>query len=167
MTHRNLPGSVSTSVRQVLVARRPAGTLIAAGVLQVGQALMWMFVGLSVSTGNGDLRGEPVTVVLLIGAILAFSVGGFALGLAAGMLGRSEVCRVASVVFQVVFGALIIVGSIDLIRSHDKDLTISLDPTTGPAFGVSSGFIVVMLATCVAAVVLLVCRQSSWATRRS
>lgn len=169
MTHRNLLERGSTVPRGAVAVRRsaPAGTLIVAGVLQTGQALMWMFVGLLVSAGDGAARGEPVAVVLLIAAILAFAVGGFALALAAGTLGRSEVCRIASVVFQVVFGAVIIAGSVDLIRSHSATgLTISLDPTTGPAFPVSAGLIVVLLSTCVAVVVLLMCRQSSWATRR-
>lgn len=171
MTHRSLLETGTAPVRGAVSARAVpggrTGTLIAAGVLQVGQALVWMFVGLLVGTGDGASRGEPVAVVLLIAAILAFSVGGFALALAAGTLGRSDVCRIASVVFQVVFGGVIIAGSIDLIRSHSATgLTISLDPTTGPAFGVSTGLIVVMLSTCVAALALLMCRQSSWATRR-
>lgn len=166
MTQCDLPEVVSGAGQKVIVERRPSGTLIAAGVLQVAQALMWMFVGLLVGIGDGSLRGDPVTVVLLIAAILAFSVGGFALCLAAGTLGRSEVCRVASVVFQMVFVAVIIAGVIDEIRSHSDGLTITLDPSTGAVFPISSALIVVSLVTCVAAVALLVCRQSSWATRR-
>jgi hypothetical protein len=166
MTHCDLPEAVQAAGRQVTVERRPPGTLIAAGVLQAGQALMWMFVGLLVGLGDADLRGDPVTVVLLIAAILAFSVGGFALCLAAGTLGRSEVCRVASVVFQVVFASVMIAGSIDLIRSHRTGLTITLHPATGPAFPINPEIVVVLLATCVAAVALLVCRPSTWATRR-
>jgi hypothetical protein len=166
MTYCDLPEAVPAVRRQVIVERRPPGTLIAAGVLQAVQALLWIFVGLLVGMGDGDLRGEPVTVVLLIAAIFAFSIGGFALCLAAGTLGRSEVCRVASVVFQVVFGAVMIAGSVDLIRSHSTGLTITLDPTTGPAFPVSPGLVLTLLAMCVAAVALLVSRPSTWATRR-
>jgi hypothetical protein len=144
-----------------------AGTLIAAVVLQAGQALMWMFVGLLVGMGDGEVgTGQPVTVVLVIAAILAFSVGGFVLALAAGTLGRSDVCRIASVVFQVVSGVVLVVSAVDLIdHRHGAGMTITLDPTTGPAFLVSPGFIVAMLASCVAVAVLLLCRQSSWATR--
>jgi hypothetical protein len=148
-------------------AEGSAGTLIAAVVLQAGQALMWMFIGLLVGMGDGDVgSGQPVKVVLVIAAILAFAVGAFVLALAAGTLGRSDACRIASVVFQVVSGVVIIGGAIDLVDHRTgAGMAITLDPTTGPAFLVSPGFIAVMLASCVAVVVLLLCRQSSWATR--
>jgi hypothetical protein len=148
-------------------AEGSAGTLVAAVVLQAGQALMWMFIGLLVGMGDGDVgSGQPVKVVLVIAAILAFAVGGFVLALAAGTLGRSDACRIASVVFQAVSGVVIIGGAVDLVDHRGRSgMTITLDPTTGPAFLVSPGFIVLMLGSCVAVVALLLCRQSSWATR--
>ena len=144
-------------------AEGSAGTLVAAVVVQAGQALMWMFIGLLVGMGDGDVgSGQPVKVVLVIAAILAFAVGAFALALAAGTLGRSDACRIASLVFQVVSGVVTIGGAVDLAGHR---MTITLDPTTGPAFLVSPGFVAVMLVSCIAVVVLLLCRQSSWATR--
>jgi hypothetical protein len=193
MTQPDLPGSPIVSAgsmivlpprRPVLVhrpddadlpvrpptTRAPAGALLAASLLQAGQALLWMFMAMLMGLGNGATSarsGEPVTVVLVIAAILAFAIGCFVLALAAGVFSRSDVCRVASVVFQVLFGALALVGSFDVIDNRSRaGLTIMLDPTTGPTFLISPGFIVILLSSCVAAVVLLTSRQASWATRR-
>jgi hypothetical protein len=80
------------------------------------------------------------------------------------MLRRSDVCRVASLTFQVVMGTLIVVTCVELLgRGHA--LRITFDPTSGPAFLVRPGFVVAMLVVCVTVVVLLACRRSSWATR--
>ncbi|HEX5404721.1 MAG TPA: hypothetical protein VFX16_20725 [Pseudonocardiaceae bacterium] len=161
------PSGADTPPSDQPVAEGSAGTLIAAVVLQAGQALMWMFVGLLVGMGDGDVSsGQPVRVVLVIAAILAFAVGAFVLALAAGTLGRSDACRIASVVFQAVSSVIIIGGAVDLIGHRTgAGMTITLDPTTGPAFLVSPGFIAAMLVSSVAVAVLLLCRQSSWATR--
>ena len=148
------------------VSRGPAGTLIAAGVLQAGQALMWMFVGLLIGMGEAEVHhGQPVTVVLVIAAVGAFAVGVFVFALAAGTLGRSDVCRVASVVFQAVSGAFVVAACVDLFDHRRGGLTIMLDPTTGPAFLIRPGFVIAMLVTSIAVAALLLCRQSSWATR--
>jgi hypothetical protein len=148
--------------------RAPASALLAGALLQAGQALLWMFMGMLMGIGSSSgLSGEPVTVVLVIAAILAFAIGCFVLALAAGVFSRSDVCRVASVVFQVVFGLLALVGSFDVIDNRSRaGLTIMLDPTSGPAFLISPGFILILLASCVAVFVLLTSRQAAWATRR-
>ncbi|HEX3590220.1 MAG TPA: hypothetical protein VHV74_11345 [Pseudonocardiaceae bacterium] len=148
--------------------RGPAGTLVAAGVLQAAQALMWMFLGLLIGMGEADVhRGQPVTVVLVIAAVGAFAIGIFVLALAAGTLGRSDVCRVASVVFQAVSGAFVVAACISLLNHGGGSLTIMLDPTTGPTFLVRPGFVVAMLVSTIAVAVLLMCRQSYSATRSS
>lgn len=148
------------------VPRGPAGTLIAAGVLQAAQALMWMFLGLLIGMGDADVhRGQPVTVVLVIAAIGAFAIGVFVLALAAGVVGRSDVCRVASVVFQAVSGAFVIAACVDLLNHRGGGLTIMLDPTTGPTLLVRPGFVVAMLMSSIAVAVLLMCRRSYSATR--
>jgi hypothetical protein len=189
MTQPDLPGSPIVSARHVIVlpprrpvlvhrpddadlparpptTRAPAGALLAASILQAGQALLWMFTGMLMGIGNGDASGEPVTVVLVIAAILAFAVGCFTLALAAGMFGRSDACRVAGVVFQCVFGAIVLAGTVDLIGNHSRvGLTIMLDPTSGPTFLISPGFLVILLSSCVATAVLLTCKQASSATK--
>jgi hypothetical protein len=133
--------------------------LLAAVVLQAGQAVVWLLVGLAmvlgaVHTSSSSAVGEPVAVVLTIAAILAFAISGFVLALAAGILRRSDVCRVASVIVQVVFGAVVLAGTVEVIHTG-SGLTLSLDPLAGPSFPISPGFVGVLLASCVAAVVLL------------
>ena len=144
---------------------------MAAAVLQAGQAVVLLFVGLVMVGGYGvaHLSGparvrEPVAVVLVIAAILAFATGAFVFALAAGTLRRSDVCRIASVIVQCVFGALILAASVKSIQTH-AGLTISLDPATGPAFLVTPGYIAVLLTSCAAVAALLLCRPSSSATR--
>jgi hypothetical protein len=147
------------------VTRAPSGTLVAAAVLQAGQALLWMFVGMLMGIGDsGTHSGEPVTVVLVIAAILAFAVGCFALALAAGVFGRSDVCRLASVVFQLVFAVIVLIGSFGVIGGG-VGLTVTFDPVTGPAFMISPTVVVLALSSCVAVAVLLTCRPSLTATR--
>jgi hypothetical protein len=190
MTQLDLPGSPIVSARHMIVlpprrpvlvhrpddvdlparppiTRAPAGALVAASILQSGQALLWMFAGMLMGIGHGGTRsGEPVAVVLVIAAILAFAVGCFTLALAVGMFGRSDVCRIASVVFQCVFGAIVLAGFVDVIDNHSAvGLTITLDPTSGPTFLISPGFLVILLSSCVATAVLLTCRQAATATR--
>lgn len=120
----------------------PVGTLIAAGVVQSGQALTWVLVGLLIGAGDRGVRpGQPVTVVLAIAAILAFGIGCFALALAAGTIRGCEVCRVASVLFQLASAGLIVgVGTSVLSQVPQR--------AAGAAF-------VVLLVSCVAVVMLL------------
>jgi hypothetical protein len=147
------------------MTRAPSATLIVAAVLQAAQALVWMFVGMLMGIGGGDTHtGQPVTVVLVIAAILAFAVGCFVLALAAGMFGRSDVCRLASVVLQLVFAVAVLAGSFDAIRGG-AGMAVTLDPLTGPAFMISPTIVLLALASCVAVAVLLVSRQSVRATR--
>jgi hypothetical protein len=144
---------------------------MAAVVLQAGQALLWLLLGLILAIGYSGVRtsdvspvSEPVAVVLVIAAILAFVLGGFVLALAAGTLRRSDVCRIASVIVQCVFGVLILAGSVKVI--HDRTgLTIALDPAAGPTFLLTPAFIGGLMASCVAVAVLLLCRPSTRATR--
>jgi hypothetical protein len=126
----------------------PVGTLIAAGVVQSGQALTWVLVGLLIGTGDKSLgHGQPVTVVLAIAVILAFAIGGFALALAAGTLRGSDVCRIASVLFQLASAGLVLGIGTSVVRQV-------ADPAAGAAF-------VVLLASCVAVIVLLLWPRSS------
>lgn len=140
-------------------------------MLQAGQAVAWLLVGLVLVVGHSGAHpsgpgklGEPVAIVLAIAAILAFATGAFVFGLAAGTLRRSDVCRIASVIVQCVFGALILAASVKAIQTR-AGLTIALDPASGPAFLVTRGSIAVLLASCVAVSVLLLCRPSSAATQ--
>lgn len=173
MTQHDQPGTTVAPVRKaVRPAPRPpavphphrmlpSGALLAAVVLQIGQAAVWLLIGIVMTFGDTAVRpstasalDEPVAVVLAIAAILAFAICGFVLALAAGVLRRSDVCRVASVIVQVVFGALVLTGTIEIIR-HGGGLRIALDPLAGPSFPITPGFVGVLLASCVAAVVLL------------
>lgn len=125
----------------------PVGTLIAAGVIQSGQALTWVLVGLLIGTGDNSLRhGQPVTVVLAIAAILAFAIGCFALAMAAGTLRGSDVCRVASVLFQL--------ASAGLVMGIGTSVRQVADPAAAAAF-------VVLLVSCVAVAILLVWPRQS------
>ncbi len=140
-------------------------------MLQAGQALLWVFFGLILAIGyrGAHLNGpaavnQPVAVVLIIASILAFAIGAFVLALAAGTYRRSDVCRIASVVVQCVFGILILAGSLLAIQTR-SGLTLSLDPASGPAYLVTPGFMAILLVSCVAVAALLLCRPSSWATR--
>lgn len=175
-----MEGAVATTAaaprataEQPAPSRHPSGTLIAAVVLQSCQALVWLLVGLLMTIGyngahiSGPSRvNEPVAVVLVIAAILAFAIGAFVLALTAGVLGRSDVCRVASVIFQTVFGALVLAGSIEIIHNGTAaGLTIALAPDTGPAFLITPTVIAALLTSCIATAALLLHRQSTWATK--
>lgn len=126
----------------------PVGTLIAAGVIQSGQALTWVLVGLLIGTGDKALRhGQPVTVVLAIAAILAFAIGCFALAMAAGTLRGSEVCRIASVLFQIASAGLVVGVGTSVVRQVS-------DPAAAAAF-------VVLLVSCVVVAMLLLWPRQS------
>lgn len=126
----------------------PVGTLIAAGVVQSGQGLTWVLVGLLIGTGDKSLRhGQPVTVVLAIAAILAFAIGCFAVALAAGILRGSDVCRIASVLFQLGSTGLVVGIGVSVVRQV-------ADAAAGAAF-------VVLLVSCVAVVMLLLWPRQS------
>lgn len=143
----------------------PAGTLVAAGVLQAAQALLWLFTGALIGFGGTDARGDPATVVLVIAAAGSVAVGVFVLALAAGTIGRSDVCRVASLVFQAVLAVFILIACVRSIeRAHA--LLIRLDPTAGPVFLVRPGFLLAVLVLCLTVLGLLACRPSASATRR-
>lgn len=169
-THATAPRAITRRT----VARKPsAATLVAAVAVQSCQAVLWLFAGLLMTIGymgahwNGPAKvNEPVAVVLIIAAILAFAVGAFVLALSVGVLGRSEVCRIASVIFQAVFGALTLAGSAEIIRERSAaGLRIALDPATGPEFLLTPTVVAAMLASCIAAASLLLCHQTAWATR--
>ncbi|HEX3650560.1 MAG TPA: hypothetical protein VHV49_19205 [Pseudonocardiaceae bacterium] len=120
----------------------PVGTLVAAGVVQAGQAFTWVLVGLLIGLGDKGLRhGQPVTVVLAIAAILAFAIGCFALALAAGTIRGSDVCRIASVLFQLASAGLIIGVGTSVVRQVPEQVA-------GAAF-------VMLLVSCVATAMLL------------
>lgn len=86
--------------------------LVVGVVLQSCQAVVCMvfglLLGLDAGLGGGLVRhGDPLVVVLVIAASLVVAVGGFGLALAAGAV-RSDGCRTASAVFQLVFGLLLL-----------------------------------------------------------
>lgn len=119
----------------------PVGTLIAAGVVQAGQALTWLLVGLLIGTGDQSLRqGQPVMVVLGIAVILVIGIAGFGLAMAAGTIRGSDVCRVASMVFQIASTGLVIGVGTSVVHQVP-------DPAAGAAFVVLtvSGVTVLML----------------------
>jgi hypothetical protein len=97
--------------------------LLVGVVLQSCQALVWMVSGLLLGLDAGGLvrHGDPVVVVLVIAASLVVAVGGFGLALAAGAV-RSDGCRTASAVYQVVFGLLLLAAR--LVMAHVPDLVL-------------------------------------------
>ena len=99
--------------------------LIVGVVLQSCQALVWMVFGLLLGLDAGGLvrHGDPVVVVLVIAASLVVAVGGFGLALAAGAI-RSDGCRTASAVFQVVFGLLLLAARFLMV--HVPDLVVMM-----------------------------------------
>lgn len=136
---------------------RPLSTaLVAVVVVQCCQALVWMTSGLIIGIGDGLRRDDPAAAVLVIAAIVVFSIGGFGFGLALGMITRSDECRVASAVFQIVFATLFLVGAFVVIRvGHGGVLSAVLDP----AARLAAPLTLVMPASCaVAAILLLVPR---------
>ena len=158
------------SSRPAVPTKSPA-TLVAAAILQAGQALLWVIVGLVLVIGYHGARlkapamvSPPVAVVLVIAAILAFAIAAFMLALAAGTVRRSDVCRIASVITQCVFGTLILAGTVRAIQTRAA-VTLALDPAAGPAIPLTPVFIAVLLVSCVGVAALLLCRQSTGATR--
>ena len=140
-----------------IMPSRPLPTaLVAVVVVQCCQALVWMTSGLIIGIGEGLRRDDPTAVVLVIAAIVVFSIGGFGFGLALGMISRSDECRVASAVFQVVFAALFLVGAFVVIHVGQRGvLSVVLDP----AARLAAPLTIVMPASCaVAAILLLVPR---------
>ena len=102
--------------------------LVAVVVVQCCQALVWMTSGLIIGL-DGLRPDDPTTVVLVIAAIVVFSIGGFGFGLALGMITRSDECRVASAVFQIVFATLFLVGAFVMIGVKQGGvLSAVLDP---------------------------------------
>ncbi|HKN97160.1 MAG TPA: hypothetical protein VJX10_08600 [Pseudonocardiaceae bacterium] len=107
-----------------------------------------MLVGLLIGVGDRGVRpGQPVTVVLAIATILAFAIGCFALALAAGTIRGSDVCRVASVLFQLASAGLVVGVGTSVLRQVSER-------AAGAAF-------VVLLVSCVAAAVLLLWPRGS------
>lgn len=143
----------------------PAGTLVVAGVLQAGQALLWLLTGLLIGFGNTDVNGDPATVVLVIAAAGSLAVGVFVLALAAGTISRSDVCRIASLPVQAVSAAFVAAACVRSI-GHRRGLLVRLAPDTGPAFLVPTDFLLAMLALCVAVLTLLLCGRSASVARR-
>jgi hypothetical protein len=128
--------------------------------------MLWLLTGLLIGMSGSDVRpGAPVHVVLAIAAVGAFAVGVFALALAAGTLGRSDACRIASAGFQIVSASVIVVACVRIVEQGGS-ITVTLDPTAGPEFVVRLGFVLVMLGLAVTTGLLLVCRRSAFATGR-
>ena len=139
------------------IPSRPLPTALVAGVIvQCCQALVWMTSGLIIGIGGFLHQDDPTAIVLMIAAIVVFSIGGFGFGLALGMIGRHDECRVASAVYQIVFAALFLVGAFEVIGArHAGVLTVVLDP----AARLAAPLTVVMPASCaIAAILLLVPR---------
>lgn len=131
----------------------PLPTSVLAGVvLQCCQALVWMASGLVIGLGDGLRPHDPTAVVLVIAAILVFSTGGFGLALAAGTISRSDECRIASAVLQLVFAALLFAAALDVIDTPPGGmLSLVLDP----AARLAAPLALVMPASCVVAAILL------------
>jgi hypothetical protein len=156
-----------TGARSPRARRCTTGRLVAGVVLQSCQALAWMVTGLLIGLDDGPVhRDDPGAVVLVIAAILVFSIGGFGLGLSAGTIGRSDECRIASVVFQVVFGVLFLAGSLGLCTAHGGAATrVLLGPTAALAISLGPALLVLTPVSCLLIAFLLACRPSSWTTR--
>jgi hypothetical protein len=131
-------------------------TLVAGVVVQCCQALVWMASGLVIGFDDGLRHHDPSAVVFVIAAIVVFSTGGFGLALAAGMISRSDECRIVSAVLQLVFAVVLVAGSLDVIDTPHGVLTMVLNP----AIRLAAPLTVVMPASCLAAAILLL------ATRR-
>lgn len=129
----------------------PSAALVVATAVQIAQSLLWMFAGLLIAGGTSTLASaDPAVVVLVIAAILVFCVGGFMLALAAGTAKGSDVCRIASIGFQGVLGAIAL-GRLVVVLTSGSSVRpmLPMDPSAGPAFLFSTGFGFAMLASCV------------------
>jgi len=141
---------------RILPSRPLPTALVAVVVVQCCQALVWMTSGLIIGFGEGLRGDDPTAVVLMIAAIVVFSIGGFGFGLALGMINRSDECRVASVVFQIVFAALFLAGAFVVIRMGQGGVWSAV---LDPAARLAAPLTIVMPASCaVAALLLLVPR---------
>lgn len=154
-----MTAQVSTSdlSRSRPISSRPLPTALVAGVVVQGcQALVWMASGLLIGIGDGLHHDDPAAVVIVIAAIVVVSIGGLGFGLALGMIGRHDECRVASAVFQIACAAFLLVGAFEAIGAgHAGALAALLDP----AARLAAPLTVVMPASCaVAAILLLVPR---------
>jgi len=125
-------------------------TLVAGVVVQCCQALVWMASGLVIGFDDGLRHHDPSAVVFVIAAIVVFSTGGFGLALAAGMISRSDECRIVSAVLQIVFAVLLVAGS------QQGVLTMVLNP----AIRLAAPLAVVMPASCLAAAILLLATRT-------
>lgn len=136
-----------------LPTARPLPTALIAGVVvQCCQALVWMTCGLVIGLGDGLHRDDPTAVVLVIAAIVVFSIGGFGLALAAGMISRSDECRVASGVFQIVFAVLFLAGALDVINTQPGGVLMTV---LDPASRLAAPLTVAMPVSCLLAAILL------------
>lgn len=96
----------------------------------------------------------------MIAAATSITVGGFVLALAAGIVGRSDVCRVASIVVQCVSTVLVVIACAESIgRGHS--LLVRLAPHIGPVFLVRPGLLVAALGLAGTVLILLVCGRST------
>jgi hypothetical protein len=141
-----------------------SGTLVAAGVLQAVQALLWLATGLLIGFGGTDVPGDPASVVLVIAAATSIAVGVFVLALACGIIGDSDVCRAASIVVQCVSTVLVVIACAESI-GRGRSLLVRLAPHTGPVFVVRPGVLVVALGLAGTVLTLLMCGRST-GTRR-
>ena len=147
-----MTAQITESRPRSLPARPLPTALVAVVVVQCCQALVWMTSGLIIGIGDGLRRADPTAVVLVIAAIVVFSIGGFGLGLALGMINRSDECRVASAVFQIVFATLFLIGAFVVIRVGQGGV---LSAVLDPAARLAAPLTVVMPASCALAAILL------------
>jgi hypothetical protein len=139
---------------------RPLSTALVTGVVvQCCQAVVWMVSGLLVGIGDERRHDDPAAVVLVIAAIVVVSIGAFGIALAAGTISRSDECRIASGVFQIVFAALFLAGALDLIDTHrGGPVTLVLDPVAHLAAPLS---VAMPVSSLLAAILLLMTRNGA------
>jgi hypothetical protein len=136
-----------------------SGTLVTASVIQIVQSAFWVIVGVVFvvvantaasilnDLGFSDSSTADAKTAIVAFGLIVIAVAAAMIVLAAMMLRRSNGCRIASIVLQIIFAALWVIGTVGSLNNGDN-----------PGFGL------VFLASCVAVVVLLFTASAKAAT---
>jgi hypothetical protein len=101
-----------------------SGALITAGVVQIVQSALWVIVGIVViaaasalndildEAGVGSSSSDDLTAAAIVIGLIILAVAITMIVLAAKMMRRSNGCRIASIVMQIIFGVVYLIGII-------------------------------------------------------
>jgi hypothetical protein len=142
-------------------ARPSSGTLVTAGVIQIVQSAFWVIIGvifiavasaltnLLRDAGVTDTAGDAKSAAIA-GGLVIIAVAAAMIVLAVLMMRRSNGCRIASIVLQILFAVFYLLATVSAINNQDS-----------PAFPL------VFVISCIAVVVLLLTASAKAATRSS